>query len=65
MITLLFIIPINILLNSLIGIAGLAVLPWAGALILIAISVGLTFIAGLFPAQVASKKDPVLALRSE
>ena len=65
LITLLLIIPINILLQSFTGIAGLANLPWVGALILIAISVVLTFIAGLFPAKVASKKDPVLALRTE
>ena len=65
LITLLFIIPINIILKSFTGIAGLASLPVVGALILIAISVLLTFIAGLFPAHIASKKDPVIALRTE
>ena len=47
------------------GISGVAVLPLKGALILIAISVFLTLIAGLIPARVASKKDPVIALRTE
>jgi len=65
LITLLFIIPINILLKSFTGIAGLASLPVLGAVILISISVVLTFIAGLFPAYIASKKDPVIALRTE
>lgn len=65
LITLLFIIPINMLLKSFTGIANLASLPVLGAVILIAISVLLTFIAGLFPAHVASKKDPVIALRTE
>ncbi len=65
LVTLLAILPINIIIKSFTGIAGLAVLPWLGALILIGISVLLTFIAGLFPAHIASKKDPVIALRTE
>jgi len=65
LITLLLIIPINMILISLTGIAGLASLPVVGAAVLILISVILTFIAGLIPARIASKKDPVLALRSE
>ena len=40
-------------------------LPVQDALILIAISVLLTVVAGLLPARSASKKDPVEALRSE
>jgi ABC-type antimicrobial peptide transport system permease subunit len=36
----------------------------AGA-ILVAISVGLTFLAGLFPSSAAARADPVEALRSE
>ena len=47
------------------GISGLAALPWEGAVALIAISMVLTFIAGLIPARLAAKKDPVVALRSE
>lgn len=40
-------------------------LPVQDALVLIAISVLLTVVAGLLPARSASKKDPVEALRSE
>ena len=64
-ITLLLDIPANILIKALSGISGVAKLPWQGAVILIIISVGLTLIAGLIPAKVASKKDPVIALRTE
>lgn len=63
--TLLLNIPINIIIKKFSGISGVAVLPLKGALILIAISVFLTLIAGLIPAMVASKKDPVIALRTE
>lgn len=65
-ITLLLCIPINAVIRSLTGIAGIgAALPWQGGIILVAISMFLTFIAGLIPARVAAKKDPVVALRSE
>jgi len=64
-ITLLLCIPINIILKSFTGISTLAMLPLGGGIILVLISMLLTFIAGLIPAQVASKKDPVVALRSE
>lgn len=57
-------IPINLILKHFTGIAGLAKLPISGALILVAISVILTFIAGLLPAKMAAKKDPVIALRA-
>jgi len=40
-------------------------LPWEAALVLIAISVLLTFVAGLIPSSAASRRDPVEALRSE
>ncbi|MGM9606941.1 MAG: ATP-binding cassette domain-containing protein [Oscillospiraceae bacterium] len=63
---LLLTIPINAILLHFTGIAGLkAVLPWQGALILIAISALLTLIAGLIPSRSAAKKDPVVALRTE
>lgn len=58
-------IPIGLILESLTGIGRLAVLEPLSALILVVISVVLTFVAGLVPAHIASKKDPVLALRSE
>ena len=46
-------------------ISGIAKLPTAGAIILVVISMVLTIIAGLIPARMASKKDPVEALRTE
>ncbi len=42
-----------------------AILPWQGAVILVAISMILTLIAGIIPSRSAAKKDPVIALRSE
>ncbi len=58
-------IPISILLEHLTGIGNIAVLPLVAAVILVAISVGLTMLAGLIPARFAAKKDPVIALRTE
>ncbi len=64
--TLLFNIIINIILFKVTGIAALkASLPILGAIILVLISVFLTFIAGLFPSRFAAKRNPVEALRSE
>ena len=65
LITLLLIIPINAIIEHLTTLSGVAELPIGAAFILIAISMVLTFIAGLIPARIASKKDPVIALRSE
>lgn len=64
-ITLLLNIPINMVLKNLIDVSNIASLPLTPALILIAISMILTVIAGLIPAKMASKKDPVEALRTE
>jgi putative ABC transport system permease protein len=65
-VTLLFIVLINIILFALTGIPNLqATLPWGAAIILIAISMFLTFFAGLVPSSIAAKKDPVIALRTE
>lgn len=64
-VTLLLNIPINIIIKAITGISNVSVLPLGGALILIAISVVLTLVAGLIPAKIAAKKDPVIALRSE
>ena len=64
--TMLLIIPINAIVQHLTGISTLgAILPGAAAAILIAISMLLTFIAGLIPSRLAAKKDPVVALRTE
>ena len=64
-VTLLLLIPANIIIHSLTGISGMAQLPWIGALILIAISVVLTLVGGIIPSRMAAKRDPVAALRSE
>ncbi len=64
-VTLLLLIPINAVIKALTDIGGLAVLPTVGAIILVAISMGLTFISGLIPSRIAAKKDPVTALRTE
>ena len=59
-------IPINAIIYNLTNIEGLkAVLPVPAAVILVAISMILTLIAGVIPSRVASKKDPVEALRTE
>ena len=65
-VTLLLNMIINIILHAVTGIPTLnAVLPWAAALILVGISMLLTFVAGLIPSGVAARKDPVIALRTE
>lgn len=64
-VTLLLNIPINIIIENITGIANVALLPWQGGVILVVISMLLTLIAGLVPAGVAAKKDPVEALRTE
>ncbi len=63
--TLLLCIPLNIIIEKLADIAGVAALPLAGAIALIFISVILTTLAGLIPSRMAAKKDPVIALRTE
>ena len=65
-VTLLFCIPINLILRALTGIGNIAaVLPIGGGIALVLISMGLTLLAGLIPSRMASKKDPVVALRTE
>ena len=64
--TLLLNIPINLIVHDLTGIQSLnSVLPPVGGIALVLISMVLTFIAGLIPAGIAAKKDPVEALRTE
>ena len=66
MATILICIPINAIVHSLTGIYSInAVLPATAAIILVAISMALTVIAGLIPSKVAANKDPVVALRTE
>ena len=64
--TLVLNIPINAIVQNLTGIESLrSILPAAGAVILVVISMLLTFIAGLIPSRFAAKRDPVEALRTE
>ena len=65
LVTVLLDIPINIIIKATVDISNIAVLPVNGAIVLIIISVFLTVIAGFIPAKIASRKDPVEALRSE
>ena len=61
-------VPINLILNSLfqeVQIGNIANLNPLAALVLILISIGLTFLSGWIPSRIAAKKDPVICLRSE
>jgi hypothetical protein len=58
-------VPINMLLEYLTGIVGLAALPLGQGIAMVVISVVLTLISGLIPANAAANKDPVIALRTE
>ena len=61
-------IPANAIINSMgltEGIAINASVPFIPALILVGISIIITVIGGLIPASAASRKDPVIALRTE
>ena len=58
-------IAVNAILGVLTGITTLASLPFSSAAIMVAVSIGLTLISGLIPANAAAKKDPVVALRTE
>jgi putative ABC transport system permease protein len=59
-------VPINIIIEALSGTSVVtAHLPAVACVVLVLISMLLTFIAGLFPSRIAAKKDPVVALRTE
>ena len=64
-ITVLFTIPINSIIYAVTGVTVHAMVPFNAGVILVVISMVLTIIAGLIPAKMASKKDPVIALRTE
>ena len=64
-VTILLNIPISLIVESLTDVPGIAALPALGGVILVLISMFLTFIAGLIPSRLAAKKDPVEALRTE
>lgn len=63
--TALLILPTNLILHAVTKTTASAVLPWQAGLILVGISMLLTWIAGLIPSRLAAKKDPVIALRTE
>lgn len=63
-VSLILIIPINLIVGALTGVYNLAFLSWYWALALIAISIVLTLISGLIPSRIAARKDPVIALRT-
>jgi len=64
-VTIILNIPINIIIKNITDVPNITKLPFMGACILVIISMVLTVIAGLIPAKLASKKDPVEALRTE
>ena len=63
--TLLLTIPINMIIRSLTSVKVAAQLPVAGGVILVAISMLLTILAGAIPSRMAARKNPVEALRTE
>ena len=61
----LFTFPINVIIENMTGLAGVAHLQLLHAVLLVAVSTVLTMLGGHIPARIASKKDAVEALRSE
>lgn len=57
--------PANVIIENLSGLANVAKLNPVHAVILLIISITLTVLSGYIPAKMASKKDPVIALRTE
>jgi len=64
-VTILLNLPITALLTKITGASMLVRLPFTAGFILVLISVLFTTISGLIPSRIASKKDPVVALRTE
>ena len=64
-VTLILNIPINIIIKHIADVSNITKLPFIGGTILVIISMVLTVVAGLIPSKLASKKDPVEALRTE
>ena len=65
LITVVLSVPINLIVGSLTDVDKISSLPFMSAIILILLSVALNVIAGRIPSKMASKKDPVEALRTE
>ena len=64
-ITVLLTLPINSMIYAVTGVKVVTAVPFKACVVLVLISMFLTIIAGLIPAKIASKKDPVIALRTE
>lgn len=64
-ITILLTLPINSMIYAVTGVKVVTAVPFKAGVVLVFISMFLTIIAGLIPAKIASKKDPVIALRTE
>ena len=64
-ITVLLTLPINSMILTVTGVKVVTAVPFKAGVVLVLISMFLTIIAGLIPAKIASKKDPVIALRTE
>jgi putative ABC transport system permease protein len=64
-VTLLLSIPINLIMKSSLEVDKIAQLSFVNGLLLVVVSVAVTLLSGLIPAKGASKKDPVVALRTE
>lgn len=65
LIALLISLPVNLIVEAIAKVSGIAKLPIGSAIFLILLSVLLNVAAGHIPSKMASKKDPVIALRSE
>ncbi len=65
LLTLLVVLPLNVIMANLTGVTGFVFLRWWNYLLLIFGSSVLTVLSGFIPSLLASKKDPVKALRSE
>ena len=64
-ITYLLNVPINMIIENLSGLPNVAKLNIIHAIMLVIISISLTVVGGAIPSKLASKKDPVIALRTE
>lgn len=64
-ITYLLNVPINMIIENLSGLPNVAKLNIVHAIMLVIISISLTVVGGSIPSRLASKKDPVIALRTE
>ena len=64
-ITVLLTLPINSMIYTVTGVKVVTAVPFKAGVVLVLISMFLTIVAGLIPAKIASKKDPVIALRTE